>query len=49
MKRGPGTFPPTGQDVGYHTAMEYRFVRGDFARSRPGAGLDAHAPTARRG
>jgi acyl-CoA thioesterase len=23
-------FFPTGQDVGYHTAMEYRFVRGSF-------------------
>jgi hypothetical protein len=26
----PGSFPPTGHDVGYHTAMEYRFVQGDF-------------------
>jgi hypothetical protein len=26
----PGCFPPTGHDVGYHTAMEYRFVQGDF-------------------
>ncbi|HXE99392.1 MAG TPA: thioesterase family protein [Solirubrobacterales bacterium] len=26
----PGIFPPTGHDVGYHTAMEYRFVQGDF-------------------
>jgi hypothetical protein len=31
----PGTFPPTGQDVGYHTAMEYRFVRGGFADPGP--------------
>ena len=31
----PGTFPPTGQDVGYHTAMEYRFVRGAFADPGP--------------
>jgi hypothetical protein len=31
----PGTFPPTGQDVGYHTAMDYRFVRGDFADLGP--------------
>ncbi len=26
----PGTFFATGQDVGYHTAMDYRFVQGDF-------------------
>jgi Thioesterase-like superfamily len=31
----PGSFPPTGRDVGYHTAMEYRFVRGDFADLGP--------------
>lgn len=31
----PGEFPPTGQDVGYHTAMEYRFVRGDFGELGP--------------
>jgi acyl-Coa thioesterase superfamily protein/acyl-CoA thioesterase superfamily protein len=31
----PGTFPETGQDVGYHTAMEYRFVRGGFAEPGP--------------
>jgi hypothetical protein len=31
----PGTFPPTGQDVGYHTAMEYRFLRGAFADPGP--------------
>jgi hypothetical protein len=31
----PGTFPPTGQDVGYHTAMEYRFVQGDFGIPGP--------------
>jgi hypothetical protein len=31
----PGTFPDTGQDVGYHTAMEYRFVRGAFAEAGP--------------
>ncbi len=31
----PGTFPPTGQEVGYHTAMEYRFVRGGFADPGP--------------
>jgi Thioesterase-like superfamily len=31
----PGRFPPTGHDTGYHTAMEYRFVRGDFAEPGP--------------
>jgi Thioesterase-like superfamily len=31
----PGTFPPTGQEVGYHTAMEYRFLRGAFADPGP--------------
>ncbi|HYX78341.1 MAG TPA: thioesterase family protein [Solirubrobacterales bacterium] len=30
-----GRFPPTGQSVGYHTAMEYVFVRGDFAELGP--------------
>jgi hypothetical protein len=32
---GPGSFPDTGQDVGYHTAMQYRFVRGGFAEPGP--------------
>jgi hypothetical protein len=31
----PGRFPPTGQEVGYHTAMEYRFGHGDFAELGP--------------
>jgi hypothetical protein len=31
----PGRFPRTGHDVGYHTAMEYRFVRGGFAEMGP--------------
>jgi len=31
----PGTFPPTGQEVGYHTAMDYRFVHGGFADPGP--------------
>jgi hypothetical protein len=31
----PGTFPDTGQDVGYHTAMEYRFVSGGFGEPGP--------------
>ncbi len=34
-KARPGTFPPTGQDVGYHTAMEYRFLRGAFTDPGP--------------
>jgi Thioesterase-like superfamily len=28
-------FFPTGQEVGYHTAMEYRFVRGAFLEPGP--------------
>ena len=28
-------FPPTGQEVGYHTAMEYRFVKGAFMEPGP--------------
>jgi hypothetical protein len=31
----PGEFPETGRDVGYHTAMEYRFVRGGFGEPGP--------------
>jgi hypothetical protein len=31
----PGFFPDTGQDVGYHVAMDYRFVRGGFAEPGP--------------
>jgi hypothetical protein len=31
----PGEFFPTGQDVGYHTAMDYRFLRGGFLESGP--------------
>jgi hypothetical protein len=31
----PGDFFPTGQDVGYHTAMEYRFVSGAFLEPGP--------------
>ena len=31
----PGRFPSTGQSVGYHTAMEYVFVRGEFAEYGP--------------
>jgi hypothetical protein len=30
------TFFPTGYDVGYHTAMEYRFASGSFAELGPG-------------
>lgn len=31
----PRDFPPTGQDVGYHTAMDYRFVSGAFREPGP--------------
>ena len=31
----PGTFPDTGHAVGYHTAMEYRFVHGAFGDPGP--------------
>ncbi|MGZ5313336.1 MAG: thioesterase family protein [Solirubrobacterales bacterium] len=31
----PGTFFETGQEVGYHTAMEYRFVSGAFMKAGP--------------
>jgi Thioesterase-like superfamily len=31
----PGQFPDTGYDVGYHTAMEYRFVEGAFSEPGP--------------
>ena len=31
----PGTFPDTGYDVGYHTAMEYRFASGGFEEPGP--------------
>jgi hypothetical protein len=30
-----GDFFPTGHDVGYHTAMEYRFARGSFLEDGP--------------
>ena len=33
-----GTFPDTGQEAGYHTAMEYRFVRGGFGEPGPAVG-----------
>jgi Acyl-CoA thioesterase C-terminal domain/Acyl-CoA thioesterase N-terminal domain len=31
----PGRFPETGYDVGYHTAMDYRFLRGAFDQPGP--------------
>jgi Thioesterase-like superfamily len=31
----PGDFFATGQDIGYHTAMEYRFAHGSFLESGP--------------
>ena len=41
------SFFPTGQDVGYHTAMDYRFLEGSFTEPGSRAGLDADAPAAR--
>jgi Thioesterase-like superfamily len=32
---GPSDFFPTGMDVGYHTAMEYRFIEGGFLLPGP--------------
>jgi len=31
----PGTFPDIGYDVGYHTAMDYRFTEGAFIEPGP--------------
>jgi len=31
----PGEFMPTGYETGYHTAMDYRFVSGDFVEHGP--------------
>jgi hypothetical protein len=31
----PGAFPDIGYDVGYHSAMEYRFVKGGFTELGP--------------
>lgn len=31
----PGQFFPTGMDVGYHSAVEYRFVTGKFTEAGP--------------
>jgi hypothetical protein len=31
----PGTFPDIGYDVGYHTAMDYRFIEGAFIEPGP--------------
>jgi Thioesterase-like superfamily len=31
----PGGFIPTGQEVGYHSAMEYRFLEGGFTELGP--------------
>ncbi len=31
----PGRFPDTGHDVGYHSAMDYRFVEGGFTEQGP--------------
>jgi Thioesterase-like superfamily len=34
---GPSTFLPSGHDVGYHSAMELRFVSGSFLELGPGS------------
>jgi hypothetical protein len=34
-RASPGTFPDIGYEVGYHSAMEYRFVRGSFTELGP--------------
>ena len=31
----PGEFFPTGEDVGYHSAVEYRFIAGSFVEPGP--------------
>ena len=31
----PGEFVPTGQEVGYHTAMDYHFIEGSFLEPGP--------------
>jgi len=31
----PGDFFPTGSEVGYHTAVDYRFIRGSFVEPGP--------------
>jgi hypothetical protein len=49
----PRPFFPTGEEVGYHTAMEYRFVSGGFLEPGPatvwmrmrGALVDGERPT----
>ena len=45
----PLEFFPTGEEVGYHTAMEIVFARGRFLEPGPGHGLDAPAGAARGG
>ena len=44
-----GEFFDTGQGVGYHTAMEYRFVRGRLRRTGSRDRVDANAPSALAG
>ncbi|HSD24223.1 MAG TPA: thioesterase family protein [Solirubrobacterales bacterium] len=34
-RAAPGSFPDIGYEVGYHSAMEYRFVRGSFTELGP--------------
>lgn len=31
----PGNFFPTGKEIGYHTAVEYRFIHGSFVEPGP--------------
>ena len=45
----PSRSSTPAHDVGYHTAMEYRFVARRVPRARPGDGLDADALAAGRG
>jgi Thioesterase-like superfamily len=37
LEPGPSTFLPSGHDVGYHSAMELRFVSGSFLELGPGS------------
>ena len=41
LSRRTPEFFPTGQDVGYHTAMEWKAVAGAFLEAGPGDRLDA--------
>ena len=45
----PGDFFPTGSEVGYHSAVDYRFIDGELRRAGAGDGLDALARPGVRG